>query len=390
MVHNSEARFKVLAAGRRWGKTRLGVYTCLDVASQGKRAWWVAPTYKMGAVGWRPLQRMGYKIGAHIRRSGQTIKLPNGGEVTVRSADDPNSLRGEGLDFVVLDECAYMREEAWTEAIRPALSDRQGHAMFISTPKGRNWFWRIFQLGTTESDWESWQLPTSSNPYVFEAEIATAQATLPEMIFKQEYLAEFLEDSGAVFRNIQATATADRHPSPGDHRGHDVYFGVDWGKQNDFTVIVGVCSICRTMILFDRFNQIDYAFQSERLDVHRDRWKPKGILPERNSMGEPIIEQLLRKGMPILTGHDGQPGFMTLGSTKPQLVEDLALAIEKQDIRIMNEPILISELLAFERELLPSGKFRYQAPDGLHDDSVISLALAWRAATTGGFHLYSF
>src|SRR3990172_3671438 len=145
MVHRHPARFKILAAGRRWGKTRLGVNECLDVAARGGRAPWVAPTYKMSEVGWRPIRRIGTKINAEVRKVDRQIILPGGGEVTVRSADNPDSLRGEGLDFIVLDECAFIVEEAWTEVLRPALSDRQGKAMFISTPKGRNWFWRHWQ-----------------------------------------------------------------------------------------------------------------------------------------------------------------------------------------------------------------------------------------------------
>ena len=152
-VHNTDARFKILAAGRRWGKTRLGVNECLDVASQGGRAWWVSPSYKTSEVGWRPLRRLGGKIGAEVRKVDRMVNLPGGGSVQVRSADDPDSLRGEGLDFVVLDEIAFMKEEAWTEALRPALSDRQGKALFISTPKGHNWFWRLYQRGRWWGVW---------------------------------------------------------------------------------------------------------------------------------------------------------------------------------------------------------------------------------------------
>jgi len=104
-VHNDMARFKVLAAGRRWGKTRLGVNECLDVAAGAGRAWWVAPSYKMSEVGWRPLQRIGNQVGAEVRIVDRKVTMPNGGWVQVRSADKPQSLRGEGLDFVVLDEC---------------------------------------------------------------------------------------------------------------------------------------------------------------------------------------------------------------------------------------------------------------------------------------------
>ena len=132
-MHNDPTRFKVLAAGRRWGKTRLGVNECLDTASQGGRAWWVAPTYRDGEVGWRPLRRIGSKIGANVRLVDRRLEIGDG-LVEVRSADRPDSLRGEGLDLVVIDECALVKEAAWTEELRPALSDRKGRSLFIGTP----------------------------------------------------------------------------------------------------------------------------------------------------------------------------------------------------------------------------------------------------------------
>ena len=206
MVHIHQARFKVLAAGRRWGKTRLGVHECMDVAAMGGRAWWVAPTYKMSEVGWRPLRRMGNKIGAEVSKGDRSIIMTSGGSVTVRSADNPDSLRGDGLDFVALDECAFMQEAAWIEALRPALSDRLGSAQFYSTPAGRNWFWKLFMRGQDDAipEWMSWQLPTSDNPYIAPEEIEDARLSLPELTFEQEYLAEFLVGEGTVFRNIMA------------------------------------------------------------------------------------------------------------------------------------------------------------------------------------------
>jgi len=144
----------------------------------------------MAAVGWRGIRQLAAQIPlTQVHKVRMLVTLPSGGTVQVRSADDPQSLRGEGLDFCVLDECAFMREEAWAEALRPALSDRQGGAMFISTPKGRNWFWRLYQRGQDEheTDWASWQRPTSENPYIAASEIADARHDLPERIFAQEY-----------------------------------------------------------------------------------------------------------------------------------------------------------------------------------------------------------
>ncbi len=372
-VHKSPARFKVLAAGRRWGKTRLGVMECLDVASRGGRAWWVAPSYKTSEVGWRPLRRLGARLGAEVRRVDRQILLPNGGEVTVRSADNPDSLRGEGLDFVVLDECSFMAEETWLEALRPALSDRNGRALFISTPKGRNWFWLLWLKGRSgEEGYQSWQYPTSTNPYIPPEEIDAARRSLPERIFAQEYLAEFISDAGGVFRNIAESATAE----VSDIASHDDYvFGVDWGKHNDFTVICVLDLQSKSQVYLDRFNQIDYAIQIGRLKALTERFKPLTIVAERNSMGEPLIEQLQRDGLPI------QP-FTTTQASKTHIIDALALAFERREIRILPDAVQIAELQAYEMRRLPSGMLAYSAPAGMHDDTVMALALAWSAIST--------
>ena len=369
-VHRHPARFKVLAAGRRWGKTRLGVNECLDVAARGGRAWWVSPSYKTSEVGWRPLRRMGGKLGAEVRKVDRQVNLPNGGSVTVRSADNPDSLRGEGLDFVVMDECAFMSEAAWTEAIRPALSDRQGKALFISTPKGRNWFWRHWVHGMEDGgdEWHSWRFPTANNPYIPPQEIEAARLGLPERTFLQEYMAEFLEDGGGIFRKVLQAATA--APQSKAIAGHEYLAGVDWGKLSDFTVIVILDATTNEIVYMDRFNQIDYTFQLKRLDVAFSRFAPGLIIAEANAMGEPLIELLHQRSYPV-------QAFTTTNATKKEAVEALALAFEREEIKILNDATLIGELQAFEAERLPSGLIRYQAPEGLHDDCVVAAMLAW-------------
>ena len=126
----------------------------------------------------------------------------------MRSADNPQSLRGEGLNYVVMDEAAFMKPEVWTEALRPSLSDTLGRALFISTPRGRNWFWEQHQRGVRgEADYQSFYFPTSANPHIPAGEIEAARQELPEIIFRQEYLAEFIDDAGSVFRRVQEAAS---------------------------------------------------------------------------------------------------------------------------------------------------------------------------------------
>lgn len=376
VVWDSEARFKVVTAGRRFGKTRLGSLMCITVALHGGRAWWVAPSYPVASVGWRLIRQLAIQLdGVEVRHVDRLVTMPGGGTVQVRSADNPDSLRGEGLNLVVLDECAFTKEAAWAEALRPALSDRQGRALFISTPKGRNFFWRLWQRGQMGEDgWQSWRFPTSDNPYIPSGEIEAARRGLPDRIFQQEYLAEFLEDAGEVFRGVMTAAT--ETALEGANNGSEYVMGVDWGKHNDFTVLV-VLNSDGKMVAMDRFNQIDYIVQAGRLKALYERFRPQTIVAERNSMGEPLIEQLQRDGLPV------QP-FTTTNASKALAIDALALAFERREIHILNESILVGELQAYEAQRLPSGMLRYSAPEGMHDDCVMALALAWHGIANDG------
>ena len=324
------------------------------------------------------MHELGVQVpGANVRRVDRMIELPTGGTMQIRSADDPDSLRGEGLDFAVLDECAFMKEDAWTHAIRPALSDRLGKAMFISTPKGRNWFWRSWLLGQDEQDseWSSYQFPTSDNPFIADDEIEAARHGLPERIFRQEYLAEFLEDAGGVFRRVMDAATAE--PQSKRVEGHDYIMGVDWGRSNDFTAITVLDMTTGELVALDRFTDIDYGIQVNRLKAMASRFQPMQIIAEQNSMGGPLVEQLQSSGLPV-------KGFMTTNPSKEAAIRALEGAFERDEIRILNDPVLIGELQAFEQELLPGGRYRFSAPEGLHDDTVMALAIAWyNLASTG-------
>lgn len=376
VVADDPTRFRVLACGRRWGKTRLGALLCTMVALRGGRAWWVAPSYPISSVGWREIKGLVKQIpGADLREGDRMAMLPGGGWVQVRSADNPDSLRGEGLDLAVIDECAFVQEAAWQEALRPSLSDRKGRALFISTPKGHNWFWQAWRRGQEggEPDWRSWQFATADNPFIDQSEVDAAEAGLPERIFIQEYLAEFIDDAGGVFRRVLDAATVAEQTEP--ISGHTYALGVDWGKSQDWTVLSLMDVTTRSLARLDRFNRIDYTIQTGRLKALVERFKPSTIIAESNAMGVPLIERLVSDGLPVTP-------FMTTNATKAVAIEALALAFERSDIRILPDAVLIAELQAYEVERLPSGLLRYQAPAGMHDDCVMSLALAWQACAT--------
>ena len=375
-VSESDVRFRVLACGRRWGKTRLGAALCTVTALNGGRAWWTAPSYPMSVVGWRLIKRLALQIpGTDVNQAQRSIMFPTGGEIWVRSADNPDSLRGEGLDFAVLDECAFMKEAAWAEAIRPALSDRQGRAMFISTPKGRNWFWRLWQRCQDEGhdEWQGWQLPTSDSPYIADDEIEAARRGMPEKIFNQEYLAMFLDDAGGVFRRVMDAATAVHHEEAQPNAQYVA--GVDWGRSHDFTVITVIDLATNEQVYIDRFTKIDYEVQLSRFRGMVKRFNPTACIVEDNAMGGPLVERLQSEGYPVIAWH-------TSRGTKERLIRNLETAFDHGEIKILPDQIQTAELQAYEQEQM-SGYWRFGAPSGMHDDTVIALALAWHGASRG-------
>lgn len=378
-VKKSPARFKVLVAGRRFGKTLFGCMCCIEVASQGYVAWWIAPEAKTADIGWRMIKRLAKqmigidgKLLVDIREADRMVVFPNGGFVQVRSAHQGTNLRGEGLKLVVFDEAALVRANAWTEEVRPALSDYKGGALFISTPKGYNWFYRLWQRGNDplERDWQSWQFPTTSNPYIDPQEIEDARRDLTELDFRQEYEAIFnSEGSGLVFRNLDAISIAKHSTKALNH--HSYVMGIDWGKIRDFTVVNVFNEQHREQVTIDRFNQIDYRFQIARIETLVERFKPRLIVAEQNSMGEPIIEQMYMKGWPVLA-------FQTTHTSKKRIIENLAVACEKGTIKLLDNTVQRSEMEAFSVNRTRTGLITYGAPDDdTHDDCVMSLALAW-------------
>jgi phage terminase large subunit-like protein len=349
----------------------------IDRALAGRICWWISPTFRMADDVWRSLKAT--LEGAWIDKSEEMrrIDLPNGGAIRVQSGHDPDALRGAGIDLAVLDEAAYLHPDVWSAAIRPALSDRRGEALFLSTPTGRDWFWSLWMRGQKcdQTEWQSWRFPTTANPHIDPAEVESARDLLPERLFRQEYLAEFLADTGSVFRNVEAAATVDPGSAPDPNERY--VFGVDWARDRDFTCIAVLAIHARQIVALDRFNEIGWGLQRGRLAALYDRWRPDAIWAEANSIGGPNIEALQAEGLPVI-------GFQTTATSKGPLIESLALAIERGEIALLRDPALIGELQAYTMERLPSGRFTYSAPPGEHDDTVIATALAWHGATHAG------
>jgi hypothetical protein len=192
-------RFRVLVAGRRFGKTHLALTELIRAAwGPGRKAWYVAPTYRQAKrVAWKTLKRMTKPYwAAKPNETDLTIELISGGSISLRGADNSDSLRGEGLDFVVVDEVADMRREAWPEVLRPMLSDREGGALFIGTPRGRNHFFDLYEAAQSQPNWAAFQFTTAQGRNVSPQELESASQEMDERTFRQEFEASF-ENLGA-------------------------------------------------------------------------------------------------------------------------------------------------------------------------------------------------
>lgn len=205
-VFKDPHRFKVVAAGRRCGKSRLSAVTLLIEAlncPEGSSVMYVAPTLGQArSIIWDLLHDLGRPVIKSSHVNNLEITLINGRKILVRGADNPDSLRGVSLVYLVMDEVAFIKQDVWEKILRAALSDKKGRALFISTPSGRNWFYDVFKLGQedTDEEWKSWHFTTADNETIDPKEIEAAKRSLSSFAFKQEYLSSFDTAGADVFK----------------------------------------------------------------------------------------------------------------------------------------------------------------------------------------------
>ena len=204
-VFNDKHRFKVVAAGRRFGKSRLAAWTLIIQAlkSTDKDCFYIAPTYQQARdIMWGMMKELAHDVIASAHENTSVLTLVNGRKIYLKGADRPDTLRGVGLSYVVIDEYADIKPNVWEQIIRPALSDVQGGAMFIGTPKGRNHFYEIFKLGEggKDEEWTAFHYTSYDNPLIPKKEIDAAKASMSSFAFRQEFMSSFEAASRDLFK----------------------------------------------------------------------------------------------------------------------------------------------------------------------------------------------
>lgn len=389
-VLRDPARFKVVVCGRRWGKTIAGLIAVIEGhgprrgvfrgALDGGNIWWVAPTFPMAQLIWRDLKRA--LRGAWVEKKEKELRivLPGGGSITVKSAEDPDALRGVGLDGVVLDEAAFMHEAAWVNGIRPALSDLQGWAIFLTTPSGMNWIADLFERAEEAPGWARWQRPTLDNPKIPPEEMVDARRDMGELMFAQEHLAQFVTAGSGMFKpewfEHHYEVVGDWHyrlPS-GEMVHRDrlqrfavVDLAVSTKTTADYTVVaVFGATPDRQLLVLD----VNRA-RREGPDIVPairsavDRWNLPVVWIEKVGFQLSLIQQASREGLPV---RELRPDRDKVSRAMPATA-----AMEQGKILL---PHTASWLRDFVTEVL-------SFPQGAHDDQVDCLSYAVEVLNTG-------
>jgi predicted phage terminase large subunit-like protein len=391
-VEDSTARFKVIAAGRRWGKTRRSALRVIRGALEDPGAYfWVAPNFSLTLVGWEEMLWLADQIpGAEIRRGERKIVLPGGGWVQAKSAHNINGLRSRGLKGVVLEECAFMVEDAWRLAIRPALADKRGWAEFISTPNGHNWFYELAERAKVTERWDFFHAPTSSNPFISPDELDEMREELGPFAYAQEVDADFaaegthsfspqhfryftIEPDGFVLRLGDGSKRFVPADEPWEVQTYDLAFSESISA--DFFVCVTML-VCRdgTRLILDVYRD-HVAWSNQPVSIEERYLNAPALLREKQpdatlrpslvgvekEFHQMSVIQALRQrsGIPV------RP-MSTLGKQKPVRALRPAQLYQNEKIFHLEGAPWVP---VFEREL-------WDFPLGRHDDQVDALSYA--------------
>jgi hypothetical protein len=358
-ILDSPARFRVVMCGRRFGKSELSQIEIITNAVMGSSVAYITPTYQLARVFFEKLTNA---LPFENNKSELSVKFPNGGSVEFFTGERLDNLRGRKFHLVVIDEASFIPnlEDGWLNSIRPTLTDYKGRALFLSTPKGKNFFYSLY-LKSGEPDWAAFKFSTYDNPHIDNTEVDDARLQLPVAVFEQEYLANPAENAanpfGSAFIN---QCTFPLSPEP------PIVYGIDLAKSVDWSVIIGLDrngSVCH----FERF-QKDWR-QTKQTISNLPRVP---ILMDSTGVGDPIFEDLYREGVNV-------QGYKFTSTTKQQLMEGLSSAIQQRKITFP-EGLIKQELEIFEYQYTSFG-VKYSAPPGFHDDCVMALGLAWQHYT---------
>ena len=375
VIKETEGKNVVICAGRQCGKTELALHIAFSLAEKKENStvWWVSPTLRQCRRDIFP--RILRQFRGRYEEATATdlvVYLPNGSRLIMLSGEPQHldNLLGATLDGVVLDEAARLHRKVWEQYIEPMLMVKDAKVWMISTPLGKNWFWEAWRWGNKKDmpEWTSFHIPSTDSPMITDEKLKVIEERTPRNIFKQEYLAEFLDSSGGAFYGIEQCVQDYKIPLEFEEK--ETYtMGVDLARKNDFTVIT-VIGKDNKIVYIDKCRDVTFEQQRSRINYALNFYG--GNMPiylDATGMGASVEEQLRFSGLRVI-------GITLDFRTKAQIIQNLAFKIESGEVFIPAGSDLIEELSNYQYEKSSSGNPKYQAASGHHDDMVISLALA--------------
>jgi terminase large subunit-like protein len=356
-------------AGRQSGKTLVGIAEICMAAMENRRmCWWISPNYKVKPRAWRGLlEFLPPEVVDKKNETESYVRLINGSEIWVKSADAPDSLVSESLDFAVADEAGQWKPTAWYQGILPMFAARpEARAILIGTPRGKNWFHRVWLQGlgaNKDADYDSFHWKSEDSPYVSKSFLDEQRRNVPQDTYLQEYEANPLDNAKSVFRHFRQCIRL--YPMLPDQF---MCLGVDVARKVDFSAVIAMNGK-KQVTEIERF-QDDWPEQERKVVTASFRNSFARGIVDATGEGDVFIAHLREKGMQV-------EEFIFSNASKARLIQNLVVDFEQSQISIPNHEQLIAELDAYEYEYdEDTRKLTYGAPDGQHDDLVIALALA--------------
>ena len=378
-IKNEPYKYYALNIGRQFGKSLLGVNQGLDWFFNEKnvKIGWVSPIYRQCKKVFNDIDNAFQKNQQVFKDKNKTdlyFKSHSDSVIQFYSSDSYNTIRGETFDYLIIDEAAWQSEQAWTEVLRATVLVKGRKVLFLSTPKGKNWFFNLHCLDGTNPQYKSFTMTSYDNPLILPSEIDDARLTLPENVFRQEYLAEFIDGGAGVFMSVPINETPQQ-----DSR----YFaGVDLGRADDYTVLTVINSKGES-VYCERWRHDTWQNIVNHIIPILKHYQPKTLV-EVNSIGDVIYEQIKQE-------YANTHPFTTTSKSKQDIVEGLQVAIQNKEFTILKKDWLIKEFELFTYEYSAKTRsIKYSSPSGFHDDGVMSCCIAYKAmkdlAKLGRYH----
>ena len=374
-IINGDAFYNTMVCGRQSGKstTLLGLLLYYSINRPKSVILYVSPVYsQVSKIQTQIIDALGGSgIIVSANKASYEIKLVNGSTIYFRSAERADNIRGLAVDYLLVDEAQDIKTSDFQKSILPTITARGKKCILGGTPKKKNFFYEYYMMGKSADfpSHTSYNFPSWESPYVSSEFIEEQRKSLPENVFKQEFEAIFLEDDGQVFKNISSVLINDAWPQR--TQGMNVYAGLDIGTREDYSVLTIIDEMGRVLMIW-RDRHIQYSEIVDKVVQLCKQYNVRELIVEANGPGDVMFETIKKQYS------RAEPLFQT-NDTKSNIIRRLMTDIEDVALELPSHKLfspLGDEMEIFEYEVLPSGKIRYSAPNGFHDDTIMSLAMA--------------